>query len=66
MPTQILRGKRVSVHSDGEIFVDGNKTNLRQWSSSSTRYTNLSGREQGDISGKTLEEALYVKRFLPR
>jgi len=29
MSTQFLRGKKVSVHGDGEIFVDGKKTNLK-------------------------------------
>jgi len=66
MPTQTLRGKKVSVHGDGEIFVDGKKTNLKQWKSSSTRYSNLAGQEQHDISGKALADALYIKGFLPR
>ncbi len=66
MSTQILKGKKVSVHYNGEIFVDGKKTNLKQWSSSSTRYSNLSGREQKDINGKTLEEALCIRGFLLR
>lgn len=61
-----LRGKRVSVHSNGQIFVDGNCTKLKQWTSSSTRYSNLSGQEQKDVKGKNLEEALYLRGFLPR
>jgi len=66
MSVQVLRGKKVSVHSDGEIFVDGKKTNLKQWKSSSTQYSNLSGQEQGDVSGKTLEQTLYLRGFLSR
>ena len=66
MSVQVLRGKKVSVHGDGEIFVDGKRTNLKQWKSSSTRYSNLSGQEQSDVSGKSLEQALYIKGFLPR
>ena len=66
MSVQVLRGKKVSVHGDGEIFVDGKKTNLKQWASSSTRYSNLAGQEQIDVSGKSLAEALYIKGFLPR
>ena len=46
MSVQVLRGKKVSVHGDGEIFVDGKKTNLKQWKSSPTRYSNLSGQEK--------------------
>lgn len=66
MSIQVLRGKKVSVHGDGEIFVDGNKTNLKQWKSSSTRYSNLAGQEQIDVSGKALADALYIKGLLPR
>ncbi len=61
-----LKGKRVTVHRDGEIFVDGSKTNIKQWASSSTRYSNLSGQEQKDLKGLTLEEALVLRGFLPR
>jgi predicted transcriptional regulator len=64
MSVQVLRGKKVSVHGDGEIFVDGKKTNFKQWKSSLTRYSNLAGQEQSDLSGKTLEEALYLRGFL--
>lgn len=66
MSVQVLRGKKVSVHGDGEIFVGGKRTNLKQWASSSTRYSNLAGQEQHDISGKNLADALYIKGFLPR
>jgi hypothetical protein len=61
-----LRGKVVSVHSNGQIFVNGGSTGLKQWTSSSTRYSNLSGQEQTDVKGKNLEEALYLRGFLPR
>ncbi len=66
MASYNLRGKTVSVHSDGHIFVNGKCTGLKQWSSSSTKYSNLSGQEQKDVKGKTLEEALYLRGFLPR
>lgn len=66
MSVQVLRGKKVSVHADGEIFVDGKKTNLKQWKSSSTQYSNLSGQVQNDVSGKTLEQVLYIRGFLSR
>ena len=66
MSVQVLRGKKVSVHGDGEIFVDGKRTNLKQWKSSPTRYSNLSGQEQSDVSGMTLEQALYIRGYLPR
>lgn len=67
MANYTLRGKRVSVHGDGHIFVDGKDTKLKQWSSSSTRYSStISGQEQKDVKGKILEEALYLRGFLPR
>ena len=66
MSVYTIRGKKVSIHLDGEIFVDGKKTNLKQWKSDPKRYSNLYGREQTDVSGRTLEEALYLKGFLSR
>ena len=66
MANYILRGKKVSVHSDGRIFVEGKSTGLKQWSSSSTKYSNLSGQEQKDIKGQILVNALYLRGFLPR
>ncbi len=61
-----IKGRRVSIHSNGQIFVDGRDTKIKQWSSSATRYSNLSGQEQKDISGKKLEDALMLRGFLPR
>ncbi len=61
-----LRGKKVSVHSDGHIFVDGRCTGIKQWKSSSTKYSNLSGQEQKDLKGSVLEDALCLRGFLPR
>lgn len=59
-----LQGKKVTVHGNGEIFFNGQKTNLKQWQSSPSEYSNLSGQVQSDVSGKTLEEALYIQGFL--
>jgi hypothetical protein len=66
MAEYFLRGKNVSVHSDGRIFVDSKCTGLKQWKSSSTKYSNLSGQEQKDVKGENLEDALYLRGFLPR
>ena len=60
-----IRGKRVSVHADGHIFVDGKDTKLRQWSNGKD-YSNMDGQKQTDVKGKSLEEALYIRGFLPR
>jgi len=61
-----IKGRRVSVHNDGKIFVDGKSTGIKRWESSPTRYSNLSGQEQRDISGQTLENAIMLRGFLPR
>jgi len=56
-----LRNKDVSVHDDGRIFVNGSCAGIKQWKSDTTRYSNLSGREQTDIRGQKLEDALVIK-----
>lgn len=58
-------GKIITIYSDGEIFVNGKATGLRQWSSSSTRYSSIkSGSEQKDIKGLGVEEALWKRGLL--
>ena len=59
------KGKRISVHSDGHIFVDGHDTHLRQWDCGN-RYSNLNGQEDKSIKGKGLLEAMYLKGFVSR
>jgi len=59
------KGKRISVHADGRIFVDGKDTRLKQWDCGN-RYSNLSGQEDKAIKGKGLLEALYLKGFIAR
>jgi len=57
-------GKKITVHNDGEIFVNGKATGLKQWQSSSTKYSNLSGTEQKDIKGLGVEDALWKRGLL--
>lgn len=64
--TFTIEGKKVSIHPDGHIFVDGKCTGIKQWKSSSTTYSNLSGQEQKDLKGKTVYEALAIRGFVPR
>ncbi|MDR2640941.1 MAG: hypothetical protein LBC61_06705 [Candidatus Peribacteria bacterium] len=59
-----IRGNRISVHSDGHVFVNGNSTGIKQWSSSSTRWSNLSGRELSELKGLSIEEVLRFKGFI--
>lgn len=61
-----LKHKKVTIHSDGQIFVEGKSTGLKMWKSSSTRYSNHQGTEQKDVKGKELEAALILRGFLPR
>jgi hypothetical protein len=57
-----IRGKRVSIFNDGQIFVSGNSTNIKVWNSDSKRYSNVkSGAEIKEINGLALEDALYLK-----
>jgi len=58
------RIQRVSIHDDGENFVNGNKTNLKRWKSDPMQYSNLHGRVQPDVSNKAFEQALHLRGFL--
>lgn len=61
MTVRRIKGKNVSIHSDGKIYVDGKGTNLKQWKSSSTEYSNIAGSHQKDLSGELLEDALTIR-----
>lgn len=64
MASYRLNGKKVTVHPDGEIFVNGNATGLKQWKSDSKRYSNMSGQEQKDVKGQPLEDALKLRGLI--
>lgn len=66
MAVQTIKGKKVSIHGDGKIFVNGKSTNLKQWESSPTEYSNFAGRHQKELSGKAVDEVLVIRGFLPR
>ena len=55
------KGKTITIHDDGHIFVNGDCTGLKQWTSCSTRYSNLSGSEQKDLKGLDVESALLKR-----
>lgn len=60
-----IRGKRVNIHNDNRIFIDGRDTKMRLWNNSSTKYINVNSRTQiKEINGMDLESALYVKGWL--
>lgn len=56
-----IQGKKVSVWSNGDVYVNGSYTGLRQWQSSSTTWSNSSGQEQKDLGGMSLEQVLKFK-----
>jgi len=59
-----INGKKVNVHGDGMIFVNGTNTRIKQWKSDKTRYSSLSGSEIKVLKGLSLECALELKGFL--
>jgi len=59
-----VQGKKISVHGDGQVFVNGKDTGLKQWSSDPKRWSNLFGSEQKDLRGLSLEEVLRFKGYI--
>ncbi len=58
MQEYTIKGRKIKIFHDGEIFVNGKKTKLKQWKSSNSRYSNLQGRELEELKGLNIEEAL--------
>jgi hypothetical protein len=52
-----IRGKKVKVDGDGEVFVDGSFTGLKK-GLTTTMWMNSGGIEIKELKGKSLEEAL--------
>ncbi len=66
MATFDLKGHRVSIHpNNGQLFVDGKDTGLKQWRSDAKRWSDLNGSEQKNLRGKSLEEMLVIKGYIP-
>lgn len=59
-----LCGKVISIHSDGEIFVDSKSTGIFRWKSNSTRYSNRYGAEIQELRGCSLESVLRIKGYI--
>jgi hypothetical protein len=55
-----IRGKKVRIDSDGEVFVDGSYADLKK-SSTSNMWMNRAGIEIKALEGKSLEEALLYQ-----
>lgn len=56
-----FNGKKVSVNSDGKIYVSGKFTGLKQWTSEYGRYSNLYGSEQKDLKGLSVSDVLKAR-----
>jgi hypothetical protein len=56
--------KEIRVYDNGDVYVDGSYTNLRQWSSDPKRWSNGSGQEIKDLKGKDLEQVLKIRGYL--
>lgn len=59
-----VKGKSISIHNDGQVFVNGSTTNIKQWRSDFKRYSNLYGSEIKELKGKELIDVLKIKGFL--
>ena len=59
-----LGGKSVNVYDNGDVYVAGTYTNLRQWESNPKRWSNSSGQEISDLNKKSLEEVLKIRGYI--
>ncbi len=59
-----FKGKRVNVWANGDVWVNGNYTQLRQWESDPKRWSNQSGQEITELRKKSLEEVLKIKGYI--
>lgn len=59
-----IRGKSVNIYNNGDLWVAGKNTNLRQWESDPKIWANQSGQQIKDLKGKTLEEVLRIKGYI--
>lgn len=64
MATYNIGGKRISIHSNGKIFINGSDTGIKKWNSENNRYSNNYGRELKELRGLCIEEALRLKGFI--
>lgn len=55
---------KVNIYDNGELWVGGKFTNLKQWESDPKRWSNGSGQEQSDLKGKSLEEVLKIRGYI--
>ncbi|WP_428025527.1 hypothetical protein [Arcobacter sp.] len=59
-----IKNKKVNVHGNGIVFVNGVNTGIKQWSSDKKRYSSLAGLELKELRGLMIENVLELKGFL--
>lgn len=60
-----MRGKSVNIYNNGDLWVAGKNTGLRQWSSDSKRWSKQSsGSEISELRGKSLEQVLQIRGYI--
>lgn len=59
-----IQGKKIAIHTNGQLFVNGKDTGLFQWRSDATRWKDRFGSELKDLKGKSLEMVLKLKGYI--
>lgn len=59
-----IRGKTVNIYNNGDLWVGGKNTGLRQWESDPKIWANQSGQQIKDLKGKSIEEVLKIKGYI--
>lgn len=59
-----MSGKKITIHHDGWLFVNGNSTGIKQWDSDPKRWSNNGGQEIKLLQGMPLEQVLRFKGYI--
>ena len=59
-----IQGKEVNIYNNGNLWVGGQNTGLRQWESNPKIWENQSGQQIIDLKGMSLEEVLKFKGYI--
>lgn len=59
-----IKGKKVTIHNDGYIYLNGNSTGIKQWKSDKRRYSNLGGTEQKELKNLDIQTVLELKGLM--
>jgi hypothetical protein len=59
-----MGGKSVNIYNNGDLWVGGKNTGLRQWKDDPKAWGNQSGQQIKDLYGKSPEEVLKIKGYI--